>query len=86
MYCDVPEAAYHLGYAYPASLYRLLKAGLLKEHVEMHYGQVLRVNLQLLQSVLDRWLTSEAGMKSLCLNLQKRNLYREAVIDITKKP
>ena len=41
MYCDVPEAAYYLGYASPASLYRLLKAGLLKEHVEMHHGQVL---------------------------------------------
>ncbi len=41
MYCDVLEAAYYLGYASPASLYRLLKAGLLKEHVEMHYGQVL---------------------------------------------
>ena len=27
--------------ASPASLYRLLKAGLLKEHVEMHHGQVL---------------------------------------------
>ena len=41
MYCDVPEAAYYLGYASPASLYRLLKAGLLKEYVEMHEGQVL---------------------------------------------
>ena len=34
MYYDVPEAAYYLGYASPASLYRLLKAGSLKEHVE----------------------------------------------------
>ena len=41
MYCDVPEAAFYLGYASPASLYRLLKAGLLKEYVEMHEGQVL---------------------------------------------
>ena len=41
MYCDVPEAAYCLGYASPVSLYRLLKAGLLKEYVEMHEGQVL---------------------------------------------
>ena len=40
MYCDVPEAAYYLGYASPAILYRLLKAGLLKEYVEMHEGQV----------------------------------------------
>ena len=35
MYCDVPEAASYLGYASPATLYRLLKAGLLKEHVEI---------------------------------------------------
>jgi len=41
MYCDVPEAAFYLNYQSPASLYRLLKAGLLKEHVEMHHGQVL---------------------------------------------
>ena len=41
MYCDVPEADYYLGYTSPVSLYRLLKAGLLKEHVEMHHGQVL---------------------------------------------
>ena len=41
MYCDVPEAAYYLGYASPASLYRLLKAGLLDDYVEMHDGQVL---------------------------------------------
>ena len=30
-----------LGYTSPASLYRLPKAGLLKEYVEMHEGQVL---------------------------------------------
>ena len=41
MYCDVPEAAFYLNYQSPASLYRLLKAGLLKEYVEMHHGQVL---------------------------------------------
>ena len=41
MYCDVPEAASYLGYASPATLYRLLKAGLLKEYVEMYEGQVL---------------------------------------------
>ena len=41
MYCDVPEAAFYLNYQSPASLYRLLKAGLLKEHVEMHHGRVL---------------------------------------------
>ena len=41
MYCDVPEAASYLGYKSPASLYRLLKAGLLKEYVEMYEGQVL---------------------------------------------
>ena len=41
MYCDVPETAFYLRYKRPASLYRLLKAGLLKEYVEMHHGQVL---------------------------------------------
>ena len=41
MLCDVTEAAWYLGYASPASLYRLLKAGFLKEYVEMHHGQVL---------------------------------------------
>ena len=41
MYCDVPEAAFYLNYQSPASLYRLLKAGLLKEYVEMYEGQVL---------------------------------------------
>ena len=41
MLCDVTEAAWYLGYASPANLYRLLKAGLLKEYVEMHQGQVL---------------------------------------------
>ena len=41
MYCYVPEAAFYLGYASPASLYRLLKAGLLDDYVEMHEGQVL---------------------------------------------
>ena len=41
MLCDVTEAAWYLGYASPASLYRLLKAGLLENYVEMHKGQVL---------------------------------------------
>ncbi len=41
MYCDVPEASYYLNYRSPASLYRLLKAGLLDDYVEMHDGQVL---------------------------------------------
>jgi hypothetical protein len=41
MYCDVPEAAFYLNYQSPASLYRLLKAGLLEDYVEMHEGQVL---------------------------------------------
>jgi len=41
MYCDVPEAAFYLNYQSPASLYRLLKAGLLDDYVEMHDGQVL---------------------------------------------
>ncbi len=41
MLCDVTEAAWYLGYASPASLYRLLKAGLLENYVERHKGQVL---------------------------------------------
>ena len=41
MYCDVPEASYYLNYRSPASLYRLLKAGLLDDYVEMHDGQIL---------------------------------------------
>ena len=41
MYCDVPEASFYLNYRSPASLYRLLKAGLLEDYVEMHEGQVL---------------------------------------------
>ena len=41
MYCDVPEAAFYLNYQSPASLYRLLKAGLLDDYVEIHHGQVL---------------------------------------------
>ena len=58
MYFNVPEAAYYLGYALPASLYRLLKADLLKDYVEMlegqvYYGWVLRVNLPRLQKGLE---------------------------------
>ena len=41
MYCDVPEAAFYLNYQSPATLYRLIKAGLLEDYVEMHQGQVL---------------------------------------------
>ena len=41
MYCDVPEAAFYLNYQSPASLYRLLKAGLLDDYIEMYEGQVL---------------------------------------------
>ena len=57
MLCDVTEAAWYLGYASPASLYRLLKAGLLENYVEMHKGQVLlsmglKVKVPLLPSEL----------------------------------
>ena len=38
MLCDVIEAAWYLGYASPASLYRLLKAGLLDDYVEDYKG------------------------------------------------
>ncbi len=41
MYCSVSEASYLLNYESPASLYRLIKAGLLDDHIEMHHGQVL---------------------------------------------
>ena len=41
MYCDVPEASYYLGFTSPASLYRLINAGLLKEYIEEHEGQML---------------------------------------------
>ena len=41
MYCDVPEAAFYLNYQSPASLYRLIKAGLLDDYIEMYEGQVL---------------------------------------------
>ena len=41
MYCDVPEAAYYLNYQSPASLYRLIKAGLLEDYVEEKISEQL---------------------------------------------
>ena len=41
MLCDPSEAAYYLNYQSPASLYRLISAGLLDDHIEMFEGQVL---------------------------------------------
>tara|TARA_B100001029_G_C14684936_1_gene246643 strand:+ start:182 stop:541 length:360 start_codon:yes stop_codon:yes gene_type:complete len=41
MLCDPSEAAFYLNYQSPASLYRLISAGLLDDHIEMHEGQVL---------------------------------------------
>ena len=41
MLCDVTEAACYSGYASPASLYRLLKSGLLDDYVELYKEQVL---------------------------------------------
>ncbi len=41
MFCDVPEVVYSLGYASPATLYCLLRFGLLDNYVEMHKGKVL---------------------------------------------
>ena len=41
MYCDVPEASFYLNYQSPATLYRLIKAGLLDDYIEMYEGQVL---------------------------------------------
>ena len=35
------EAAFCLNYQSPATLYRLIKAGLLDDYVERHHGQVL---------------------------------------------
>ena len=58
MYCDVPEAAFYLNYQSPATLYRLIKAGLLEDYVAMHDWQLLlrmgpKVKAQLLQKELD---------------------------------
>ena len=41
MLCDVTDASWYLGYASPASLYRLINAGLLKEYIEEFDGQIL---------------------------------------------
>ena len=41
MLCDVTEAAWYLGYQSPASLYRLINAGLLKEYTSNYEGQIL---------------------------------------------
>ena len=41
MLCDPSEEAFYLNYQSPASLYRLISAGLLDDHIEMHEGQVL---------------------------------------------
>ena len=41
MYCDVPEASFYLNYQSPATLYRLIKAGLIDDYIEMFEGQVL---------------------------------------------
>ncbi len=41
MLCDVSEASFYLNYQSPATLYRLISAGLLDDYIEMHEGQVL---------------------------------------------
>jgi len=41
MLCNPSEAAYYLNYHSPASLYRLISAGLLDDYIGMHEGQVL---------------------------------------------
>ena len=41
MLCDLKEAAWLLGYKSPATLYRLLNAGLLADYVEMYEGLTL---------------------------------------------
>ena len=41
MFADLKEASWLLNYKSPASLYRLIKAGLLDDYIEMYEGQVL---------------------------------------------
>ena len=41
MLYDFTEAAWYLGYQNPASLYRLINAGLLKEYIYNYEGQIL---------------------------------------------
>jgi len=41
MLCDLKEAAWLLGYKSPATLYRLLNAGLLDDYVEKYEGITL---------------------------------------------
>ena len=41
MYFSVSEASYFLNNKSPANLYRMIKAGLLDDHIEMHHGQGL---------------------------------------------
>ena len=45
MFCDLREASWLLGYKSPATLYRLLNAGLLDDYTEYFCGQrLLRMN------------------------------------------
>ena len=45
MFCDLREASWLLGYKSPATLYRLLNAGLLDDYTEYFRGQrLLRMN------------------------------------------
>tara|TARA_B100000945_G_C19959014_1_gene402154 strand:- start:228 stop:530 length:303 start_codon:yes stop_codon:yes gene_type:complete len=45
MFCDLREASFLLNYKSPATLYRLMKAGLLDDYIEYFRGQrLLRMN------------------------------------------
>tara|TARA_Y100001968_G_scaffold56900_1_gene48002 strand:+ start:613 stop:948 length:336 start_codon:yes stop_codon:yes gene_type:complete len=47
MFADLGEVSWLLGYKRPATLYRLLKAGLLDDYIEYFRGQrLLRMNLK----------------------------------------
>ena len=78
MYCDVPEAAFYLNYQNPATLYRLLKAGLLDDYIEMYEGQVLlrmgtRGKSPTLAKHVRALVNFRVGMKYSCLTPERRN-------------
>ena len=90
MYCDVPEAAYYLGYASPASLYRLINAGLLKEYIEHYEGQILlrmgsKGKSPTLAKRVRALVNFRGGHEIFCLTQHKINLSRKLKIIAIKK-
>ena len=78
MRCDVTEAAFYLNYQRPVGLHRLIKAGLLDDHIEMYEGQVLlRMGSKGRSPTLAkkvRPLVNYRGVtKCLCLTQMRRN-------------